>query len=368
MIMDLAVDAHVHSTVSDGRDDPATNVAVAVSRDLHTLGLVDHVRRDTTWVQDYVEVVDRLNRTSPILVTAGIEAKLLGTSGLLDMPSSIQGIDSIVAADHQVPLGEATYVPAEIRDRINSGHLDGQEVIENILEATAAAAARYDNVLIAHLFSVLPKCGLSEYMVSDDQVLTLGRHLAAAGARVEISERWRCPSRRVAVLLATAGVELVASTRQSPCRLDRPIRPCRPSRRGGCFGSRPPCADVDAARVRGARRPARSVDTRGAGDAWCIAARRSVVSVRHHWCARRAEPLRQGRATIPPSRHPDPRLERGRRHRRLDRPAAATRLPAGTASHLRRRRCQHRRNTRCRDRQGRGTSRSGHPPASRERR
>ncbi len=43
MTLDLLVDAHVHSTFSDGRDQPGANVATAAERGLHTIGLVDHV-------------------------------------------------------------------------------------------------------------------------------------------------------------------------------------------------------------------------------------------------------------------------------------------------------------------------------------
>mgnify|MGYP001024468632 FL=1 len=212
MSIDLTVDAHVHSNFSDGRDHPATNVAVALGRGLKMIGLVDHVRADTTWLPEFSSTVRRLNLRSPIHVTCGVEAKLLDTTGRLDLPGSLREIDSIVAADHQVPIGSQTYVPASVARMISDKQLKPADVIENILEATAAAAERYDNVLIAHLFSVLPKCGLTELMVSENQITALGRRLANAGGRVEISERWACPSAHTAKLLWAEGVELVAST------------------------------------------------------------------------------------------------------------------------------------------------------------
>lgn len=210
--LDLTLDAHVHSTYSDGRHDPAANLATAVDRGLSHLGLVDHVRRDTTWLPAFVAEVGRIRANSPLAVTCGVEAKILDDRGRVDIPRLPDGIDQIVVADHQVPLGGSCHHPAEIRRLLGSRELRAYEVIGSLVEATARAAERHDDVLIAHLFSVLPKCGLDERDVSDQLVLALGRRLAGAGARVEISERWSCPSVRVARLLAEVGVELVAST------------------------------------------------------------------------------------------------------------------------------------------------------------
>lgn len=211
-MIDLRHDLHVHSTYSDGRHDIGTNVLTATRRGLVTIGLVDHVRRDTTWVTDYAEDVARLRRRASIDVTCGVEVKILDESGALDIPSRTVGVDDIVVADHQVPLGGTCHVPAAVRDRLRTGELAPAEVVGALLEATARAAERHDGVLIAHLFSVLPKAGLDESDVSAHDVRTLGRRLAASGARVEISERWRCPSARVAAILAEEGVTLVAST------------------------------------------------------------------------------------------------------------------------------------------------------------
>ena len=48
----------------------------------------------------------------------GIEAKLLDTTGALDLPGGIDGVDAIYAADHQVPLADGPTHPREVRARI----------------------------------------------------------------------------------------------------------------------------------------------------------------------------------------------------------------------------------------------------------
>lgn len=211
-MIDLAHDAHVHSTYSDGKHDIETNVRTAREHGLSSIGLVDHVRRDTNWLPDFVVAVGRLSARSRVAVRCGVEAKMLDELGNLDIPRLASAVDDIVVADHQVPIGRGCFSPAAVRPLVARGAVQPAEIIGPLLAATANAAERHDSVIIAHLFSVLPKAGLDEAVVTDDEVRALGRRLAAAGARVEISERWRCPSIRVAKILAAEGVELVAST------------------------------------------------------------------------------------------------------------------------------------------------------------
>jgi putative hydrolase len=86
------------------------------------------------------------------------------------------------------------------------------ELIGALLTATANAMRRHAGLTIAHLFSVLPKVGLHEESVSDAQVHQLATLARATGATLEISERWRCPSLRVARIFAQERVPLVASS------------------------------------------------------------------------------------------------------------------------------------------------------------
>ncbi len=48
---------------------------------LRALCLTDHVRRDTTWVPDFVAAVAEHRRGPGLRVLAGVEAKVLDTSG-----------------------------------------------------------------------------------------------------------------------------------------------------------------------------------------------------------------------------------------------------------------------------------------------
>jgi putative hydrolase len=205
-------DLHVHSTFSDGRDTIEVNVAEAERLGLLELTCVDHVRVATDWVADYVAAVRRVDANTPVLLRCAVEAKLMNTAGKLDLPGNLQGVDAIYAADHQVPLGDGPHSPSEVRLSIEDGALEAAEVVEAIVISTVAALRRYPSVVIAHLFSILPKLGLTE----DDVPPALLEHLAAVtaqtGAQIEVSERWKCPDARTLRPFLRRGVPLLLST------------------------------------------------------------------------------------------------------------------------------------------------------------
>jgi len=217
--MNLDEDFHVHSTFSDGASTLADNVQAARERGLRTLCLVDHVRRDTTWVPEFTAAVDKYRGQPGLRVLAGVEAKILDGSGRLDIPAALAGIDLVLIADHQFPADTGPVHPAELRAALAYGSLQPAEVIERLCEATANAALGCEfQPLLAHLFSLLPKIGLDEAMVPDSLLADLAKRVAHAGAMAEVNEKWSCPSARTVAALVGAGVPLVAGSDSHHCR------------------------------------------------------------------------------------------------------------------------------------------------------
>jgi putative hydrolase len=215
----LDEDFHVHSTFSDGQSSLAQNVRAARERALRTLCLVDHVRRDTEWLPEFTAAVAPFRQQPGPRVLAGVEAKILDTSGRLDLPPGLDGIDLVLIADHQFPADGGPVHPAQAREDIGRGAMTAAEAVERLCEATANALDATDRRrVLAHLFSLLPKMGLDEAMVPEPVLAELARRVALAGAMVEINEKWACPSARTVAAMARAGVTVVAGSDSHHCR------------------------------------------------------------------------------------------------------------------------------------------------------
>ncbi len=208
----LDEDLHVHSTFSDGKGTVEENVAAATELGLRRLGCVDHVRANTTWVPEFVREVRRHQRKGGPHLLACVEAKLLDTHGRLDLPENIEGIDRVFVADHQFPLPGRCAAPGEVKALLEGGTYTAADAVDMLVTAYVCSLRCAPRVVFAHLFSILPKVGLCEEDVGEGQLLRLAHAIRHAGAWVEIDERWRCPSMRIARLLAAHGVSLVAST------------------------------------------------------------------------------------------------------------------------------------------------------------
>ncbi|HWH10661.1 MAG TPA: PHP domain-containing protein [Solirubrobacteraceae bacterium] len=208
----LDEDWQTHSTFSDGAGTIDDNVAAAADRGLRLICLTDHVRHDTPWVAEFAAAVGLVGARSPLTVRCGLEAKILDTAGRLDLPPDHGLADFLLAADHQVPSPDGPRLPKEIGAEIAAGTLDADTAIDWIETATIATMAAHPGVLIAHLFSVLPKIGLTEAAVSDERIARLADAAVRHGAIVEVSERWSCPTLRTMRMMRLAGVHVVAST------------------------------------------------------------------------------------------------------------------------------------------------------------
>lgn len=209
----ITEDMHVHSTFSDGANTIEENVQRAVAMGLKRICCVDHVRVGTTWVPEMVAEVKRLRLEYPIEILCAVEAKFLDANGRLDCPANLpSGVDHIYAADHQVPLGDACYKPGEVIDAMATMTISKDQVLAQLVKATVSAMRNYDNVVIAHLFSILPKIGIGENEVSLALLEQIAEAAVETNTPIEIDERWKCPGLRSVVLLKSMGVDIWFST------------------------------------------------------------------------------------------------------------------------------------------------------------
>ena len=211
MPIKLNEDCHVHSTFSDGINSIEENANAAKKAGILTLGCVDHVRKDTTWIRNFANAVKKAS--GHIQLFSGIEAKFLNQLGELDLPESdIALVDRIYAADHKFPLGNACKTPREIRELIKAGALDEKEAINIYFETLHNILEKYPRITFAHLFSIFPKIKILEHTIEQSTLDQLAKHCKDRNAIVEVDERWRCPGPKAIRTFIKFGVSVVAST------------------------------------------------------------------------------------------------------------------------------------------------------------
>lgn len=208
----LRGDHHVHSTFSDDAvSSPEENVAAAHAAGLITVRLVDHVRRSTTWVPEYLAAVRTLDVPDGLTVRTGVEAKILDASGELDIPALPVGIDRILIADHQFPGEDGPLSPAVVRERIAAGWRS-DDVLDQLVTALIASMSRHPGNQLAHCFSILPKIALDESNLGTERLAVWAQAAAESDTLVEVNEKWGCPRPPALAALRNAGATLVAST------------------------------------------------------------------------------------------------------------------------------------------------------------
>jgi putative hydrolase len=212
----VRTDHHVHSTWSDDAvSTPLENLAAARDAGLASVRMVDHVRTSTTYVPEFLAEIARLPRIEGLEVLTGVEAKILDSSGRLDVPADLVvgpgGVDRVLIADHQFPGPDGPWSPRRTLEEI-AGGLHPQDALDILVTATVRAIQQAGRAQLAHLFSLLPKIGLHESALSDDHLAAIATAAVRTGTTVEVNEKWRCPGPRVVLAFAAAGVTLVGST------------------------------------------------------------------------------------------------------------------------------------------------------------
>ncbi|MFT4081769.1 MAG: PHP domain-containing protein [Nocardioides sp.] len=208
----LEVDHHVHSTFSDdARSTLAENVAAAQVAGLREVRLVEHVRRSTDWVPEFVAAVAGLRPVEGLRIRTGVEAKIVDSTGLLDVPELPHGVETILIADHQFPGTDGPWSPARTAARLADG-LPAADALDLLVEAIVRAMRRYPGNQLAHCFSILPKIGLDESQLGPERLRVWAQAAASSETTIEVNEKWGCPGPLALAAALEAGARLVGST------------------------------------------------------------------------------------------------------------------------------------------------------------
>jgi len=81
-----SVEQHLHSNFSDGENSPEELINYALEKRIWRIAFTEHVRRDSDWYKDFIEVIRDLKEKykTKIEILTGLEAKVINFKGEID--------------------------------------------------------------------------------------------------------------------------------------------------------------------------------------------------------------------------------------------------------------------------------------------
>jgi histidinol phosphatase-like PHP family hydrolase len=214
-MIDLSVDAHVHTAFSSGRDSVSVLVQTAEQAGLSELTFADRVGPDTSWLGPYLSSIQRAQQRTELVLRRGVEVEAIGIDGWLAFPSDLSGLEVISVGLNRLPLPAGLLTADAVQTSLDAGAMRPQDVIDQLVTVTALAVervSRYAPTRLARPLDFLNRAGIDESLISDAAVAELVDACRANGTVVEISERHKLPSERLAKAFIDGGVKLVAAT------------------------------------------------------------------------------------------------------------------------------------------------------------
>jgi histidinol phosphatase-like PHP family hydrolase len=214
-MIDLRRDAHVHTAFSAGHDSISVLVAAAEAAGLTEVTFADRVGPDTGWLSSYLATIQRAQQRTDLVLRRGVEVEAIGVDGWLAFPSDLGGLEVISVGLSRLPLPSGLAGAERVRTLVDAGALRPAEVIERLVTVTCLAmerVGRYAPTTLARPLEFLAEAGIPE---SDVDSAAIGAIVAACretGTVVELSERHRMPTRRLARAMADGGVRVVAAS------------------------------------------------------------------------------------------------------------------------------------------------------------
>jgi histidinol phosphatase-like PHP family hydrolase len=214
-MLDLAVDHHVHTAFSAGRDSVLLLVAAAEEAGLREVTLADQAGPDTPWLSAYLATIQRARQRTDVVLRAGVEVEAIAHDGWLAFPADLSGLEVVSVAIGALPMPAGLADPATVRALVDGGTLRVSDVVEMLVSVTARALdrmGRYAPTQLARPLEFLTRMGVDTAEVGAAALAELAAACRRAGTVVEVSERHRTPAPEVAAAFVAAGVRLVAAS------------------------------------------------------------------------------------------------------------------------------------------------------------
>ena len=145
------MDMHIHSSFSDGKNSILEMASVAHKLGIKKICFTDHVRKDSTWFNNYILEIERVRKLVPIEICIGVEAKIIDFNGNLDVPDNLPKEVSRVAAIHRITDGKGGYI-----SKSDSNLVQSEYALECWFNALEGLGKNKEVSRIAHPFSMIP--------------------------------------------------------------------------------------------------------------------------------------------------------------------------------------------------------------------
>jgi len=215
LAVDLAVDAHVHTGFSSGRATVGELVIAAERAGLTGLTFADAVGEEVPWLRAYVDTIRRAQGRTDVALRAAVTVDVVRLDGWVALPADLSGLEALSVALPGVPTPQEMASPSRARDLLQWGAVRPRDIVEMVIGATIRGlerTSRYAPTQLARPLSVLAEIGVRDADVEESALRWLAAGCRATHTTVEVTEAWRAPSRRLARVLAEAGVPMVAAS------------------------------------------------------------------------------------------------------------------------------------------------------------
>lgn len=116
---DTHVDFHLHSTWTDGKESVSEIIDTSKKHNLHAIAITDHIRKESTYFDDYEIEIDAFNDKNTMNIYKGFEAKVSNFAGDIDVEERVaRKADIAIVSVHRFPLGNKLYNASEFSKNV----------------------------------------------------------------------------------------------------------------------------------------------------------------------------------------------------------------------------------------------------------
>lgn len=187
----VIADNHIHSTFSDGQDEPEDMVRAALSLGIRALCFADHARKESDYIPIYIGELEKLKKKykdKNIIIEKGLEVKFIDEQGNIDFNLVwAQSLDNLIISFHNFPI--------EVYQ--NTGQLEFKKTWFETLRGFTRKQLiilKQENpklrVILGHPFSMWLKLGLFPKQNEVRRLITLANQ-AGFGLEVNVNPKHR---------------------------------------------------------------------------------------------------------------------------------------------------------------------------------